>query len=155
MRKKEKLFDPKAIFLDMDGTIADLYGVPDWLNLLRSYDPSPYIQARPLVDMEQLKKKLEELQSQGYHIGVVSWLSKESTIEYKKAVRAAKMGWLENFFGKKFFDEIHIVAYGTPKHRIVSRMGTLVDDDYRIREEWQRNGGTTINPQLIDILAAI
>ena len=60
MRRKEKPFDPKAIFLDMDGTIADLYGVPDWLNLLRSYDPSPYIQARPLVDMEQLKKKLAE-----------------------------------------------------------------------------------------------
>ena len=28
------------IWFDMDGTIADLYGVEDWLPKLRAYDPS-------------------------------------------------------------------------------------------------------------------
>lgn len=29
----------KAIYFDMDGTIANLYGVPNWLEGLRNFDP--------------------------------------------------------------------------------------------------------------------
>ena len=32
----------KEIVFDMDGTIADLYGVENWLPKLRAYDPTPY-----------------------------------------------------------------------------------------------------------------
>ena len=38
----------KAIFWDMDGTIADLYNVPNWLDKLRAEDTSPYREAKPL-----------------------------------------------------------------------------------------------------------
>ena len=31
----------KAIYFDMDGTIADLYAVDGWLDMLRAYDPTP------------------------------------------------------------------------------------------------------------------
>ena len=29
------------IWFDMDGTIANLYGVENWLPMLRAYDPTP------------------------------------------------------------------------------------------------------------------
>ena len=41
---------------DMDGTIADLYADPNWLPKLRAYDPTPYINAKPLVNMSRLAR---------------------------------------------------------------------------------------------------
>ena len=41
-----------AIYLDMDGTIADLYAVPNWLKMLRAENPAPYIQAEPLAAVQ-------------------------------------------------------------------------------------------------------
>lgn len=31
----------KKIWFDMDGTIANLYGDPNWLEKIRAYDASP------------------------------------------------------------------------------------------------------------------
>ena len=47
-----------TIFLDMDGTIADLYGAKDWLPRLRAYDAKVYAEARPLCNMNTLARKL-------------------------------------------------------------------------------------------------
>ena len=45
----------KMIIFDMDGTIADLYSVNNWLDKLRAFDVTPYKNAKPLYDMEILK----------------------------------------------------------------------------------------------------
>ena len=66
----------KAIYFDMDGTIANLYGVDGWLDMLRAYNPAPYERAKVMVNMSQLARVLNKLQKQGWHIGIVSWLSK-------------------------------------------------------------------------------
>lgn len=89
----------------MDGTIADLYGVENWLPMLRAEDATPYRIAKPLVNITRFNVLCGLLRRQGYEIGVISWLSKESSKEYKKAVRAAKREWLKNIFqlvGMKF-----------------------------------------------------
>ena len=41
----------KAIYFDMDGTIADLYSVEGWLPMLRAHNATPYTQAKTLVNM--------------------------------------------------------------------------------------------------------
>lgn len=64
-----------TIWFDMDGTIADLYGVDGWLEMLIAEDPTPYAVAKPLVRLSTLARKLNELQRKGYKIGVISWLS--------------------------------------------------------------------------------
>ena len=69
----------KKIWFDMDGTIADLYGDPDWLAKLIAYNPEPYAKAMPLLNMSLLARYLNKLQKQGYEICIVSWLSKNST----------------------------------------------------------------------------
>ena len=38
------------ICFDMDGTIADLYGVQDWLTHLENENVYPYIAAKPLAE---------------------------------------------------------------------------------------------------------
>lgn len=54
----------KSINWDMDGTIANLYSVPDWLEKLRAEDPSPYLDADPMCDMKNLPKRLTCLSPQ-------------------------------------------------------------------------------------------
>ena len=127
----------KAIYFDMDGTIANLYAVENWLPKLRSADASPYEEAVPMVRMNLLARLLNRLQKEGYIIGIVSWLSKNSDDEYDEKVTRAKMTWLETHLASVNFDEIHIVKYGTPKQTIVNNpLGILFDDEEQNREKW-------------------
>ena len=127
----------KAIYFDMDGTIADLYGIKDWLNKLRSYDPSPYAQARPMLNMQVLARTLNKLKKRGYHIGIISWLSRSSTPAYDKAVTAAKLSWLNKHLHSVHFDEIAIVSYGTSKAETAQKQkGILFDDEEKNRATW-------------------
>ena len=57
------------ICFDMDGTIADLYGVDGWLDKLIASDSSPYTMAKPLVNLNSLARLLNRLQKKGYEIG--------------------------------------------------------------------------------------
>ena len=50
----------KNIYFDMDGTIADLYGVENWLEYLRAENPAPYRAAAPMLDMEIFSIILEK-----------------------------------------------------------------------------------------------
>ena len=83
----------RTIYFDMDGTIANLYEVENWLPKLINSDPTPYEEAKPMIDMNDLSNLLKDLQSKGVKIGIVSWLAKNSTKEYDKAVRTAKRKW--------------------------------------------------------------
>lgn len=132
----------KAIIFDMDGTIADLYGVNDWLSKLRSEDASPYIEAKPLVNLSRLARKLNTLQRTGYKIGVVSWGSKVSSPEYLEAVREAKKQWLASHLKSVSFDSIIVCPYGTPKSSVCpfyNEDAILFDDEEKNRSEWGEN----------------
>ena len=127
----------KAIYFDMDGTIANLYAVEGWLPMLRAYDPTPYANAEPMVRMETLAQILNRLQHKGYTLGIVSWLSKEPTPAYDEAVILAKREWLARHLPSVQWDEIHIVSYGVCKATVVTHNdGILFDDEERNRNEW-------------------
>ena len=127
----------KAIYFDLDGTIADLYGVDGWLDMLNAYDPTPYEMAKPLVRLSTLARLLNKLQRKGYVIGIVSWLSKEPTPTYDEMVTNAKLEWLENHMPSVEWNEIRIVPYGMPKQKVVDNpFGILFDDEKQNRENW-------------------
>ena len=124
----------KEIWFDMDGTIADLYGVDGWLEMLIDSDPTPYEIARPLLRMATLARLLNRLQREGWEIGIVSWLSKSGTETYNRAVTEAKREWLAKHLKSVRFDYIDILPYGTPKE--VGRNGILFDDEEKNRMNW-------------------
>ena len=97
------------IFFDMDGTIANLYGVENWLPMLRAENPKPYEIAKPLVNLSRLARHLNRLQRKGIEIGIISWGSKVASKEYDNAVEKAKIDWLARHLASVNFDEIHIV----------------------------------------------
>lgn len=124
----------KTINFDLDGTIANLYGVEGWLNDLINSNPRPYIEAKPLVNMQVLARLLNKLRKRGYTINVISWLSKNSNAEYDKMVTNAKIKWLKTHLASVEFDNIYIVAYGTPKQTLAD--GILFDDEIGNRTAW-------------------
>lgn len=131
----------KKIYLDMDGTIADLYGVENWLADLIAGNERPYREAERLVEEEELIKLVED----GYELAIVSWLAKNSNKEYDRKVRNAKREWLKANYPNINFTEIHIVKYGTPKSRVVNEKGILVDDEIPNRKEWK---GVAVDPKI-------
>jgi hypothetical protein len=127
----------KAIYFDMDGTIANFYGVPNWLECLVASDPTPYRVAKPLVNMSALARLLNRLQAEGWHIGIVSWLSKNGTDGFNEIVTNAKMEWLHRHLRSVEWNEIKIVPYGTPKQEVVKFSGGLLfDDEAHNRYNW-------------------
>lgn len=126
-----------TIFFDMDGTIADLYGVENWLDYLINADALPYEIAKPLVRLSALARVLNRLQKQGYKIGVISWLAKNSDATYDEKVTKAKKEWLKKHLASVMFDEIHIVKYGTPKQTFANTENDILfDDEERNRTNW-------------------
>lgn len=126
-----------TIFFDMDGTIADLYGVENWLDYLLAEDAFPYENAKALLNLQALARVLNRLQREGFRVEIVSWLSKNSTENYDRAVTLAKMNWLSVHLHSVSFDKINIVSYGTCKDTFRhTENDILFDDEERNRNEW-------------------
>ena len=144
----------KTLVFDMDGTIANLYSVENWLEKLRSEDSTPYLEAKPMWDMEKLANVLNAYRANGGTVVIVTWLSMNSTQAYKDAVRKAKREWLEKYNFP--FDFFHGVQYGTTKANCIRKYtqdAILFDDNTAVREGWHL--GETVNPCDTDIIKFI
>ena len=141
----------KMVWFDMDGTLGDLYAVPNWLEMLRAYDPTPYMQAAVLHNMSLLARYLNKVQAAGYGIGIISWRSKCSTENYDIAVTLAKLGWLSTHLASVEWDSIYIVDYGTPKQSFMkTENDILFDDEEGNRTAWT---GEAYDPsQILEVL---
>ena len=140
----------KILNWDMDGTIADLYGVEDWMKMRDACDSTPYKIAEALVDMYELWCVLEMFRTAGWTINIISWNSRSGDTAYHKEVRKAKVEWLEGMGILGCFDHIHVVKYGKPKNYIAK--GILVDDNKEVRQRWENAGGITIDPTVANFL---
>lgn len=147
----------KSLCWDMDGTLASLYDVPNWLNLLRAYDPLPYAIAAPMWNMTRLASLLRQFQKKGIEVNIITWLSMGSTPEYDRATREAKKEWLNHYDFP--YDHFYGVKYGATKADSVrkrlspSEEAILIDDNAKVRDGWHL--GRTIDPtsgNLLDIL---
>ena len=146
----------KMLVFDMDGTIADLYGVENWLTDLQTGNVRPYEIAEPLYNMNELNEILHRLQNLGWRIVITTWLAMNATKEYNKEVANAKKEWLKRYGFP--YDEIHCVKYGTTKANCTRKKGgfqILIDDNKKVRDGWTL--GTTVNAKynIMDFLKAL
>lgn len=124
----------RQINFDMDGTIANLYGIENWFEYLLAKDETPYREAKPLVNLSVLARMLNKLQKEGYRICIISWLARTTDANYDAKVTLAKVQWLQKRMPSVKWDEINILPYGTPKYMFGS--GILFDDEERNRVAW-------------------
>lgn len=134
----------KMLVFDMDGTIANLYGVENWLTDLRAESVKPYENAEPMYNMNEIKNLLNELKNKGWKVVVTTWLAKDGSKEYNKRTAEAKKAWLAKYSFP--YDELHCVKYGTTKANCTRKKGgfqILIDDNKKVRDGWTL--GTTVN----------
>lgn len=125
------------IFFDMDGTIANLYGVENWLEYIIARNEKPYLEAEVMLNMNALARRLNTLKNKGYEIGIISWLAKNSTDDYDEKVTNAKKTWLKKHLASVKFDTIEIVKYGYAKETFITgENDILFDDEKPNRDAW-------------------
>lgn len=142
------------IIFDMDGTLNRFYDYPNWLELIRAHDSTPYLAAAPMWDMKRLAAAIRKAKAAGISISVVSWLSKEPHKAFDHDTRVAKKEWLGKFDFPS--DEIHLVKYGTPKskYRAPNERNVLIDDNAEVRAQFSKfNNCSAIDPAKVDIVA--
>ena len=123
-------------YFDMDGTLANFYGVDGWLDYILEENTKPYEIAIPLISPKKFAKWANELKKEGVNFGIISWTARGGSKDYNKRVRKAKIDWLNKYF-PNIFTEIHIVKYGTPKHYVTKeKNGILFDDEENNRKKW-------------------
>lgn len=127
----------KAIYFDMDGTLANFYGVETWLEDIRNFNVRPYNICKPLLDLKVLENKLITLQKLGYKIGIITWGSKTTTDEFLIDTGFTKLKWLAKYMPNIIFDEIHITKYGVDKYNIANIKESIIfDDSVDVRNTW-------------------
>lgn len=125
------------ICFDMDGTIANFYGVANWLKYLEAEDTKPYEEATVLLNMSILARYLNKLQRMGHELVIISWTAKHGTPKYNEAVAEVKKAWLRKHLNSVEWDEINIVPYGFGKWNFaVDADDILFDDEAQNREAW-------------------
>ena len=125
------------INFDMDGTIADLYGVEGWLEMLIAEDVKPYVEAKPMMNFSALARRLNALQKKGHEIAVISWTSKSGSPAYNAAVAETKKAWLAKHLPSVKWDAVAVIPYGTPKQSLCgSAEDVLFDDEEQNRRNW-------------------
>ena len=126
------------VYLDMDGTIADLYGQPDWLEAICSEASGLFLRARPLVSEKVL---LEKFPKEKYEIVILSMTPKDASLEYCEKVIEEKNAWIDKYFPsltKRIYKK-----YGHNKNLKNSANAILIDDNEIIRNNWR---GIALNP---------
>ena len=127
----------KKIYFDMDGTVYDLYGMENWLEMLRNEEKGAFTLGKSLVDMDKLKRVCIELIGIGYQIGIITWLPMGASLEYCEVCAEEKRNWAEK--NMPYISEFYALEYGTPKQYAPARRASemwLVDDSKEVREMW-------------------
>lgn len=136
-----------TIWWDMDGTIANLYGVDGWLDMIIARETTPYETAKVMWNMSHLARLMNKAQRAGYKLGVISWTAKNAPETYCDAIAKAKMDWLAKHLASVKFDEIEIVEYGMPKYQFKhTENDILFDDETPNREAW---GNGAFDPEMM------
>ena len=132
-----------TIWFDMDGTIADFYGVAGWLEALQNKQVRPYLEAKPLFNFSAFARVIHRLQAAGHKVGIVTWGSKFATAAFNAAVKQAKCEWLRKHLPSVRWDAFCFMPYGTDKNTVNAGQDILFDDEAHNRESW---GGVAYEP---------
>ena len=132
----------KTIWFDMDGTIADFYAVDNWLNKIIHNDTSPYAEALPMFDENEMNFLISALKEKGYEIGIISYAPHNCDLTMLMMTETVKREWLEKFF--PYAEKIHITQHTIPKYKWYNDGDILVDDEIGNRIDWMEQGGESV-----------
>ncbi len=129
------------LYLDMDGTIADLYAVENWLDRLTvQADVSVFKEAEPIykgAHAVALEKALTFFGA-AYNIIVLTKLP-PLTLQKMVEVEQIKKEWLQKHINYTF-DDIICIPYDFSKEKYrFNEEDSLIDDEEKNLKEWNGN----------------
>lgn len=128
----------KTVYLDMDGTIANLYGIENWLPRLRAEDKTIFLECEPMISEKEL---LDKFPTENFEMKILSMTPLNATENYCLDVINQKNERLNKYFPsitKRIYK-----PYGHNKNLKNSKNAILIDDSEPIRNSWK---GIAINP---------
>ena len=128
----------QTVYLDMDGTIYDLYHRTNWLERLREGDETVFWGDYRIITENDLLYFFPEKE---FEIRILSMTPKGADDEFCQRVIETKNRWLDLYFPK--IKKRIYRKYGTNKNLPHSASAILIDDSEPIRKSWK---GTAINP---------
>jgi len=163
-------YDKIMFWFDMDGTLYDLYKIPNWLERLRNYDITVYGEEHQVISrglqvvryIEGIKYDYalkDNLKNIEIDLGTITWGSKVANYSFNMQTALTKRSWLIACG----MDELakhnyYCLPYGIPKHEVAqwhdykistkqTTLHILFDDNKEIRAEWRAQGANykTIN----------
>lgn len=129
----------KIVYLDMDGTIADLYGQQGWLTALENEEQGLFAKCEAFLTQNEL---LEYFPVDKYELRICSMTPKNSTQKYCEQVIKEKNEWLDKYF--PIITHRVYMKYGNNKNLKNSKNHILVDDNETIRKCYK---GLALEPQ--------
>lgn len=147
--KKGRKIMKGYIWFDMDGTIYDLYKIPNWLEMLRAGDMSVFsYDDRARKSLTRIREAIRALMAQGWEVGVITWAPmhvEADTLTFDECWEQ-KYSWIERNF-PELAKNFYCVEYGDPKANWVlwnDRPNILIDDNKMVRADWRKNGDNFI-----------
>ena len=122
----------QVIYLDMDGTIADLYGIKNWLDNLINEVEGLFLNCEPLITEAEL---LKFFPSETYELRICSMTPLNATEKYCQVVINEKNQWLDKHF-PSITHRVYM-EYGNDKNLQNSVNHILIDDNETIRQTFK------------------
>ena len=132
----------KIVYFDMDGTLADLYGVTNVFKRLDALDANVYSEAKPI---DTYINMLKEFKNMGYKVVILSCLGMISDKQFDKDTVRNKGLWLDKYVGKQYIDERIYIPNTKHKEQYINEYGILVDDDDKVLMNWNYDRIKAIN----------
>ena len=128
------------IYMDLDGTVYDLYNVVNWLEKLNLEDAQVFSEGDFIGNYNEFWEICNKLLAKGVQFGVITWLPMQASSEYETECTEIKRSWVKKFM--PFVTEFTAQSYGVPKQNaIVKRCKRmyLLDDNSEVCEMWKTN----------------
>ena len=127
----------KKCWFDLDGTLYNLYNIPDWLDYLENEKEGIFTKGELMVNEEDFTGETMRCMANGWEFGVISWLPMGASPEYEEQCRKEKMEWIKKYL--PFVKEINIVPYGVPTQNCIQKKAktmVLIDDNIEVCKAW-------------------
>lgn len=132
------------VWLDMDGTLFNLYGKDNWLDLLENEVPGAFVgdgmkdSLMPALNLETIHDEIYNLIDLGVSFGIISWTPFAASPIYEEICRREKIDWLHNNF--PMITDIAIIPYGIEKQKAITKRAQvmyLIDDNSEVCKTWE------------------
>lgn len=132
------------IAMDLDGTLFNLYGKPNWLDDLENEKEGVFNEYgvnfgfMPFIQRQTIQEKILNMMDIGITFSIISWLPMGASPEYSEICRREKLEWVYRHL--PMIKDIQLIPYGIEKQKAITKRAgrmILIDDNAEVCKMWE------------------